>query len=336
MKPTPATYVLGAVVLVALAGMYVQSFVLGADPVPTILVVIIGIPTVIGAGYAVRTSLPLLRPRPVEVITALAGTMASLLMAREMGIPPLVAAALVAVACGVGALPGGPLDAISAGAGYTGSFVGLLTPNITLGWYWVAVAGVLAGLLWTFVGRSVIQGVGGRMGLVGFMASAAVYWIADLTGHDQNAVLLPGTDGMAHWAVVPIGAAGALITWVLMNRLGWGFNLASGLPSLAVCGVIVASGLGGTGVVLATAFFGGTFVGGTTTARLPNAAWLGAAGLLYGAFMLHFEGPLAGHVGVIGTTGTISVLAIIGIELGWRWSRGRTPAPGSTGAARRY
>ena len=312
MRPTPWTYLLGVVVLLFLGVMYVRSFVIGAEPVPLVLVVVVGIPFAVGAVHALRTSLPVPRARAVEVVTAVSSTVATLGMSREMGIPPLVAAALVAVVLGVMALDGGPLDAVAAGAGYSGAFVGLLAPAVTVSWYWVVLAGALAGVLWTLIGPAVFSGVGGRMGVVAFMASSAVYWVADLLGADHEYILLP-EGGLAHWTVVPIGAAGAVITWMLMNRLGWTFNLASGLPSLAVCGVLAMAGPPGLEVVLATAFFGGTFVGGTSLARLPTALWLGAAGLLYGAFMLHFEGPLTGHVGVIGATGTIAALAVIGV-----------------------
>jgi hypothetical protein len=318
MSPTRATYVLGALVLLWLAVMYTRSFIMGANPVPMALTIIVLFFTAIGAVHALRTSLPLQRPRVIEVAAAFAGAAATLWLVREMALPPLVGAAFIAVCFGVAALPDGPLDAMSAGAGYSGVCVGLLTPSITLGWYWVAIAGALAGFLWTLVGPAVMQGMGGRMGVVAFMASTAIYWTADLLGDEHNAVLLPGVDGIAHWAVVPIGAVGALITWLLMTRRGWGFNLASGVPSLIVCGVLALAGPPSVQLVFATAFFGGTFVGGTTEARLPTAGLLGAAGLMYGAYMLHFEGPLQGHVGVIGATGTISVLAVAGVVAAWR------------------
>jgi len=314
MTPMRTTYLLGAVVVATMAAMYLLAFVLGAEPLPLAAVFAVAVFAAFGAVITLRTSLPVPRPRVREVVVALGATSITLFMAREMEIPQLVAAAFVATSLGVMALPGGPLDAIAAGAGYAGSFVGLLTPAITLSWYWVLVAGGLAGLLWTLIGPAVMDGVGGRMGVVGFMASSAIYAVASLTGEEHNAVLLPAVNGMAHAAVIPIGAFAALITWTLMNRAAWGFNLASGLPSLVVCGVVAMADMGATGTVLATAWFGGTFVGGTSLRRLPSAAWLGFAGALYGAFMLHFEGPLQGHVGVIGVTGTISCLAVIAVE----------------------
>lgn len=316
--PPRATLALGLVVLVWLGIMYARSFIMGANPVPMAITVIVFALTAVGAVHALRTSLPLPRVRAVEVITAVIATVASLGLAREMGVPAMVAASLVGLCLGVAALPGGPLDALSSGAGYSGAVVGLLTPQVTLGWYWVVAAGAIAGVLWSLVGPAVLQGIGGRMGVVAFMGSSFVYWLADLLGDEHNAVLLPGVNGIAHWVVVPVGAVGALITWLLVNRLGWGFNVASALPSLLVCGVLAMAGPPEVQVVLATAFFGGTFVGGTTEGRLPSAALVGAAGLIYGAYMLHFEGPLQGHVGVIGATGTIAVLVVLGSLVTWR------------------
>lgn len=325
--PTRGTYVLGIVVLTWLGIMYTRSFIMGANPVPMAITVLVFALTAVGAVHALRTSLPLPGVRAIDVITAVIATVASLGLAREMGVPPMVAASLVGVSLGVAALPGGPLDALSSGAGYSGAVVGLLTPQVTLGWYWVVGAGAIAGVLWSLVGPSVLQGVGGRMGVVAFMGSSFVYWLADLLGDEHNAVLLPGVNGMAHWVVIPVGAVGALITWLLVNRLGWGFNIASALPSLLVCGVLAMAGPPEVQVVIATAFFGGTFVGGTTIERLPSAALMGAAGLIYGAYMLHFEGPLQGHVGVIGATGTIAVLVVLGALVTWRAAFARSRGP---------
>ena len=312
MTPTRGTIVLGAIVLAVVAQVFLRSFFVSAGVLGIGLAVIVACPAIVGGARALRTSLPLPHPRAIDIVTAVTATMGSLFLARTMGIPELVTAAIVLSAFGVAALPGGPLDALAAGGGYAGAFVGILTPDVRLGWYWVAAAGALAGLLWTLIGPSVLPGVGGRIGLVALMGSGGVYWVASLTGEESTPVLLPGMDGVAHWSVIPIGAAGAVITWLLINRLGWGLNLASGLPALAVCGVIAMSGIDPAGV-LATAFFGGTFVGGTGPARLPHAGWLGAAGLLYGALMLRFTGPLQGHVGVVGVIAVLAVLAVIGV-----------------------
>lgn len=314
MRPTPWTYALAALVLASMAVMYVLSFVLGAQPLPLIAVIAAAAFAAVGTVFALRTSLPVRRPRAVDALAGFIGSGATLFLAREMGVPVLVAGALVGIAFGVAALPGGPLDHLAAGAGYTGAFVGLLTPDITLAVYWVVLAGTVAGVLWSLIGPSVFQGVGGRMGVVGFTASSVIYAMADLLGDEHNATLLPQVGGMAHAAVVPVGAAAAVITCTLMRGAGWGFNLASAVPSLAVCGVIAMSGMGAEGVVLATAWFGGSFVGGASPARVTSAAWMMLAGAVYGAFMLHFEGPLQGHVGVIGVTGTIACLSVIGLE----------------------
>ncbi len=314
MRPTRLTIALGVLVMISLTGMYVLAFVKGAEPVPLALVVVVAVLALFGAVITLRTSRAVLRPRLIDIGIAMSATGASLFLTREMGMRPLVVAAMIAVVLGVAALDGGPLDAMSSGAGYSGSVVGLLAPSITIAGYWVVAAGAVAGLLWSLIGPAVFDGVGGRMGVVAYMGSSAIYLIADLVGDDHNAVIIPAVNGMAHAAIIPIGATAAVITWVLVNQRGWGFVLASGLTSLIVCGVIGMSDMGSLEPVLATAWFGGTFVGGTMPERLPNPAWLAVAGALYGSFMLHFEGPLQGHVGVIGATGTIACFAVIGLH----------------------
>jgi hypothetical protein len=315
MKPTPLTVAMGIVVAVSLSVMYVLAFVVGADPLPKALVAIVAVLAAAGATLSLRSSLPVRRPRAVDVITGASSTALSLLLTRELGVPALVAAGLVAVCLGVAALDDGPLDAMSSAAGYAGAFVGLLTPAVTLHPLWVVTAGFAAGFLWSLIGLAVFPGIGGRMGVVAYMAASSIYVIADLFGDEVNGPVIPPVDGMAHMAVIPIGGASALVTWALLNRAGWGFCMASGLSTLLVCGGVAVSGLSPSlQAVLGPAWFGGTFVAGTTTARLPSAAWIGLAGLLYGAFMLHFEGPLEGHVGVIGATGTIACLAVIAVE----------------------
>ena len=253
-----------------------------------------------------------MRPRLRDIVTGAGATAMAMLLTRDMEIPPLVTVSLVAIVLGVMTVPTGPLDARAEGAGYTGAFVGLLTPTLTIPVGWVILAGAVSGLLWSVIGPCVFPGVGGRLGLVAFMASSAVYGVATALGDDRMQVLLPQVGGLAHAAMVPIGAAGAIITWVLIQRCGWDFALASGLTSLLVCGVLHMSSMGALASVLGTAWFGGTMVGLSLPAPLPNAAWVIVAGLMYGAYMLHFEGPLEGHVGVIGATGVIAVFVAMG------------------------
>ena len=330
MRPTPWTYALGAVTLLSLAGMYGLAFVAGAEPLPLAVVVIAAILAVIGAISAMGVSLPLMRPRLRDIVTGAGATAMAMFLTRDMEIPALVTVSLVAIVLGIMVVPTGPLDARAEGAGYTGAFVGLITPSLIIPVSWVIVAGAVSGLLWSVIGPCVFPGVGGRLGLVAFMASSAVYGVATALGDDRTQVLLPQVGGLAHAAMMPIGAAGAIITWVLIQRCGWDFALASGLTSLLVCGVIHMSSMGALAPVLGTAWFGGTMVGLSLPARLPNAAWVIVAGLMYGAYMLRFEGPLEGHVGVIGATGVIAVFVAMGAMRVGSWvtalrARRRTP-----------
>lgn len=312
MRRTLWTYALAALTLAALVAMYIVAFVVGAEPLPLAVVIIAVFLAVIGAAVAVRDSMSVPRPRAADIAAGAAATTFSLLLCREMGIPALVTVSIVAIVIGMMVAPRGPLDVRAEGAAYVGAFVGLLAPSITVPSGWVVLAGALAGLLWSIIGPYVLPGVGGRLGLVAFMGSSAIYWLASALGYEHQAVLVPEVQGMAHMAMIPIGGVAAVVTWLLIQRRGWDFALASGITSLLVCGGIYMADMGALAPVLSTAWFGGTMVGLSTPARLPSAAWVTLAGLMYGAYMLHFEGPLTGHVGVIGATGTIAVFIAMG------------------------
>ena len=49
------------------------------------------------------------------------------------------------------------------------------------------IAGAVAGLLWSVIGPCVLPGVGGRLGLVAFMASTGIYWLGSVLGYDKAA-----------------------------------------------------------------------------------------------------------------------------------------------------
>lgn len=310
--PSPAVLVLSLILAVGLGFLYVASFLMHAEPLPFATAVVIGVLLLAGMAITTVTSGVVGRVRALDVVVSVAAAALTLFLARDMGMPVIVAASCVAVILGVMALPGQPLDAVAAGAGYTGAFVGMMSPDVEMRTGWVIGAAALAGVLWSLIGPAVWDGVGGRMGAVAYVSSSGVYLIADALGAVRDHALAPALDGMAHAAVVPIGCAAALVTWALIQRAGMPFVLASGLTSLAVCGVIALTMP--AGAPLAAAWFGGTFVGGAGTGRLPNAMWVGLAGLVFGLLTMHFSGPLAGHVGVLGATATIAGLAVGALE----------------------
>ena len=310
--PSPPVLLLAGMLAVGLGFLYVASFLMASDALPRATAVVIGVFLVAGIGITTVTSLPVGRLRAGDAALAVATAALTLLMARDMGMPVIVAASCSAIIIGVMALPGQVLDANAAGAGYTGAFVGMMSSDVMLGTAWVLGAALLAGVLWSLIGPAVWDGVGGRMGAVAYLSASGVYLVADLVGDVRDGGPVPALTGMAHVSVVPIGCAAALVTWVLIQRAGLPFVLASGLTSLAVCGVVALTVPHGAS--LAAAWFGGTFVGGVGTGRLPNAGWVGLAGLVFGLLTLHFSGPLAGHVGVLGATATIACLAVGALE----------------------
>ena len=310
--PSPAVLLLSLVMAIGLGFLYAASFFRITDPAMLAMVVTIGVLLIAGIAITTVTSKEVGRARAIDVLTSVAAAAATLFMARSMGMPVIVAASCTAIVVGFMAVPGQAFDANAAGAGYSGAFVGMMSSDVMVNPYWVMGAAVLAGVLWSLIGPAVWDGVGGRMGAVAYIGAAGVYIAADLMGAVADRPLTAGLDGLAHAAVVPIGCAAALVTWVLIQRMGIPFVLASGLTSLAVCGVLALTLA--DSAPLAAAWFGGSFVAGGSTGRLPNAGWVGAGGLVFGILTFHFSGPIAGHVGVLGATATIATLAVGAVE----------------------
>lgn len=326
MTPTRGTYVLGVLLLVTLTWVFAVSLIAQASRLLAAVGLSAGLAVILAGGVmTLRTSGPMPRVRVVDVVMSTTAAGATLYLCRVLDVPPLVACALVITVIGVAMLSGGPLDVRSGMAAYTGGFIGIISPNITLSWFWVILAGPVAGVLWSLIAPSAFVGVGGRMGATAFMASAGVYQAADLLGDRDIPPLLPPPGGLANWAVVPIGATSALVVWLLMNRLGWSLPMASGLSSLLVCGGLALWGPSAVATPFATAWFGGNAVGAVAARRLPNAGWVAIAGLLFGAMTLRFQGPLQGHVGAIGSFALMGEFGAIALRRGLQAVAPRLP-----------
>ncbi len=312
--PTPGTWLIGVLILVSLSTMFVMAFLLTDDTaVALVLTLLVGLLALLGFVLGMVTSTGVRAPRAIDVGMALVGVSISQFMTREMGMPLLVAGAAAGTFVGLACLPGMPLDAMSSGSAYTAVFTGLVPQSITLPSWTILLAGVVAGTLFSIIGPSVMPGVGARMGTAAFMGGSLVYFMADALGAERPPLLPPPHEHLPHWAVVPLGFFAAIITWVLVDRFRMPFVLASAGPALVIC-ALIASYQPIHAPTLGAAWLGGTFVGGSGSNRLPTALWVGVAGAIFGSLMLHFDGPLKGHMGVIGATGTIAVLATVGLE----------------------
>lgn len=313
---SPRFMVLAALMVVGLVGMYLSTFIVPDLSRPWVAALTITGFLVTGIGMLVvgATSRPVGHVRLMDVGVCTAAAAIAQFLTREAGMPLLVAGSVVAVVIGLSEVIDSPVDWRAAGAGYAGVCVGLLPPYVTQSSWLVIAAAVISGALWSLVGPSVWTGIGGRMGTVAFIGASFIYLIADAFGMERDHTVLPlPMSGLAHWSVVPVGAIAAVLTWIVIDRLRVPFVLASGTLSLVVCtSLAVAEPVPQS--VLSVAFFGGTFVGGVSARRLPNVAWVAAAGAIYGSLMLHFQGPLTGHVGVIGATGSIACLTMAGLE----------------------
>lgn len=198
---------------------------------------------------------------------------------------------------------------------YCGAFVAMTSSAILTNIWWIAGAGLLAGVLWS-MSREAWVGIGGKMGTV---ALGAVL-LTDLFASDVHR-LGPGAhalaSGRAIGGILVIGFISAPLTWWLAHRRGWGAVLGSAVPTLIFAGVLQYAPhlFADSSKVLTVAWLGASFVGMTAPTRV-SSPWImiPIAGVLYGSLQILFGKYLAGEGGIAGATALISVFAIRGGE----------------------
>lgn len=231
--------------------------------------------------------------RPVLAVAAAAGVTYALSV--HAGLGPVVASALVGLAAGLGAP-----DADT--AAYCGSFVGMASPAVFPSVEPVLGAGLVAGLAFV-AADGAFTGFGGKLGTLALFGCATA---GLLTGVEYAAVT--AVEWHSAVLVVPVAAAGAVVTGRLSDRVG--VVLGSALVGLGA-GLSLPALLPGTGALLATAAYCASFVGMSTTDRLDEFR-VGLAGALSGVVLLAVTPAIVGAGGKLGTVAFVSCVALAG------------------------
>ncbi|WP_331235608.1 hypothetical protein [Natronorarus salvus] len=241
-----------------------------------------------------------------SVVAVVAGAVVTLAVTAEFGLSPIVAAGLTAVL-------GGLVDSEDAVAIYCGAFVGMTSPDLFTTYSQALLAGFLAGGVFALC-RPAYDGVGGKLGTTAFVAATAV---VALTAAEFHSDPLPGAGTSA--LVVSYSILGAVVTYVLSVRRGWGPVLASGTVGV-VGGVTMPVLHPVTGWMLAAAVFCASFVGMASEERLPGVGRIALAGLVAGLVFVYTTPYLGGSGGKLGTIAFGSCLAVVGLDT---WLLGR-------------
>lgn len=209
-------------------------------------------------------------------------------LSTALGLGPVVASALVGL---LAALTVGD----QAAPAYCGTFVGMVSTVVFPTLIPVAVASVVAAVIFVLAKR-VFNGFGGKLGTTAFLGCGAVVLPSSYTYAAGSG--LARTPAMA---AILAATAGALAAFVLSVRLDHGAVVGSAVVGL-VAGLLAPPALGtALGGTVAAAAFAGSFVGMVSEMRLPSLALVGVAGLVSGVVFVGVAPVFAGSGGKLGT-----------------------------------
>ncbi len=279
--------------------------------------VIVVVLVILGArGVATTTdSGHLERSRVEDPVLSLLGALGAVVLARALGVAPILAATLTGLVGGLcvrwakGARDyhGAPI--------YAGAFVGITSRLVFHNVWWVLVSGLLVGILWS-VSRDAWVGVGGKMGTMSLIAIVGVSLVA--RAFHQRGPGAPALDAHGYVGLAfVVGASAAPLTFYLAHFRRWGAVLGSSAPTATFALVIALTPTSWAvhGDVLPYLWYGSSFVGMTTSARLMRPALsLPLAGLLFTWLAMRFGTFFSGMGGTAGLTALVSVFALRGAQ----------------------
>ena len=235
----------------------------------------------------------------VVVLATLAGTILTFYLNNHLEMGGVVASALVGLL--------GPLFFPKyQRAIFCGSFAGMASAAIFTNIWWVAMAGLLAGLLLA-MSKEIYDGFGGKLGASGFFGTITTAILSDRLVYVNQVGDLVRDYNLVFYFIL-----GAVVTYHInkINKTGTIFA-SSGVGLMA--GLILPRVYGPVGASYAVAAFCGSFVGMTVLDRLANEFYLFVTSLFGGVIFLYTQVNFIGLGGKLGTTAFASVVAWWGL-----------------------
>lgn len=252
------------------------------------------------------------RPQPAALGAALAGAAIGHLLVGNAGLHAALAGSLAGAVASALPYLGLPTVAAWLAPFYVGVFAGTSAEVILHGAPWVGLAGLVAGLLWSAMPEA-WSGVGGKMGLTGFLGAATAVFISSVLAGNHPAELPAQDLDLGHELAIPLCGLSAVITRWLATRAGWSPVGASAIPTALFSLTTLTAGPG-LAPSLAAAWFAGSFVGMTQPTRLASLGAIAAVGAMVGALLLGLKTTLVGWGGILGSTACACVLAGMGVK----------------------
>lgn len=189
---------------------------------------------------------------------------------------------------------------------FCGSFAGMASSLVFTNDGWVALAGLLSGLLLAF-SREIYDGFGGKLGASGFFGTVTASLLAGqfiLIGEDP---VLNSDINIAFYFII-----GAVVTYYINKINRTGTVLASSAVGL-IGGLILPVVYGGPGSNYAVALFCGSFVGMTVIDRLTTEFYLFISSFMGSIIYYYSQVNFVGLGGKLGTTAFASVVSWWGL-----------------------
>ena len=281
-----------------------------AEFVPTTVIWLVALSAIACIGYVAKLEAESVfrpgnaepaTPEVADVVTVLAvaaGAPLTRLLAVDLGLGVIVAAALV------GLLADRLLPSYGA-AVYCGAFVGMASPAVLGSVTAVTAAGLLTGMVFVAAER-VFNGFGGKLGTTAFVGCAAVALALGADGGSGSTV-----SGSTAVGYTLAGAAAAGITYISSVRLEHGPVQASALVGLV--GGLVFSALPTAGEGIAAVVFCASFAGMAAPDRVPGVGTMAVAGALCGVLVAATSPVLVGFGGKLGTIAFVACLVVRGL-----------------------
>lgn len=232
-------------------------------------------------------------------IAVFLGAVVSYTLNVNVGLGAVTSASLVALIASL-ILPGYGVPI------YCGSFVGMTSAELLVGYGDLSLAGTVAGILFVLT-ADVFTGFGGKLGTIAFAGS-----LITRLGLKREFIVTPVPEWNVIWQVILYSVVATAITYWLSVKRKHGGVMASGIVGITGGLILPAVYPGEVGRTLAVMVICASFAGMSSAKRFPHIVQMILVGWITGMIFV-YSMPLAGGAG--GKLGTIafgSAVAVYG------------------------
>src|SRR5258707_117331 len=287
LQPAVSNRLLATGCCILIAYFYLAAFFPQPQPLKAVAFGFLGLSVLAGVVHA--TSVPVAFPLLFDdVVHVMLGTLAVQLAIRAGGMTAGPAAALVgALGWLVGQLS--LLEArVHPASLYCGAFAGMTSSHLLPGSWWMTIAGMLAGIVYS-LSRHFWVGIGGRLGTIAFAATSMTVALARFAGFNHRNLAPASVDASVQLAIVGVAIVSVCLTYWLSEHRKFGAVCASAVPTLLlVLGTkLLAAPWQAKTIPLVAAWLGASFAGMTSAERLAGRHWmLPLMGLIFGFLLV--------------------------------------------------